>query len=305
MAKMLPISAAGRGHLAMLLFSAITAGSISVGGLIANEIAPTVLNAVRFILAAAVIGALVAAGPGLQRRDFAAPWRHLVLGALFACFFVAMFEGLKTADPVSIGAVFTLTPLMSAAFARFLVGQRITPRLALALPVAGVGAAWVIFRADLDAVLAFQVGRGEAVFFVGCACYALYAPMVRKVHRGEPILSFTLLTFTAGILVLVASGWNEFFRTQWHALPWLVWLGLAYLAFLASALTFLLIQFAALRLPAAKVMAYTFLTPSLVILLEAMIGHGLPNPLVLPGVGLTILGLALLLKNEDSSSDRR
>ena len=299
------ISAAGQGHLAMLLFAAIVAGSFSVGGLIANEIAPTVLNAARFALAAAVIGALVAVGPGLRRRDFAAPWRHLILGALFAGFFVAMFEGLKTADPVSIGAVFTLTPLMSAAVARLLVGQRITPRLALALPLAGAGAAWVIFRADLDAVLAFQIGRGEAVFLVGCACYALYAPMVRKVHRGEPILSFTLLTFAAGVLVLVASGWNDLFATQWHELPWLVWLGLAYLAFLASALSFLLIQFAALRLPAAKVMAYTFLTPSLVILLEAMIGHGLPNPLVLPGVGLTIAGLVLLLKDEEAQSASR
>ena len=302
--KMPRISAAGQGHLAMLLFAAITAGSFSIGGLIANEIAPAVLNAVRFLLAAAVIGALVATGPGLRRRDIRAPWRHFILGALFACFFVAMFEGLKTADPVAIGAVFTLTPLMSAAIARVLVGQRITPRMALALPAAGVGAAWVIFRADFDAILAFEIGRGEAIFLAGCASYALYAPMVRKVHRGEPILSFTLLTFAAGIVFLVAYGWRDLLATQWAAVPWTVWLALAYLSFLASALTFLLIQFAALRLPAAKVMAYTFLTPSLVILLEALIGHGLPNPLILPGAGLTIAGLALLLKDEEASTAR-
>ena len=286
----------------MMLFSAITAGSFSIGGMIANEIAPTVLNAVRFVLAAAAIGALVAIGPGLRRRDFASPWRHLILGALFAGFFVAMFEGLKTADPVSIGAVFTLTPLMSAAFARFLVGQRITSRMALALPIAAVGAIWVIFRADLYALIAFEIGKGEVVFFLGCVSYALYAPMVRKVHRGEPIQSFTLMTFAAGVLFLVGFGWRDLLVTDWIAMPWAVWLALVYLAFLASALTFLLIQFAALRLPAAKVMAYTFLTPSLVILLEAMIGRGLPDVLILPGVGLTIAGLALLLKNEEPSA---
>ena len=296
------MSAAGRGHLAMMLFAAITAGSFSIGGIIANDIAPTVLNAVRFVLAAAAIGALVAAGPGLRRRDLAAPWRHLILGALFAGFFVAMFEGLKTAEPVSIGAVFTLTPLMSAAVARFLVGQSVTLRMALALPTGAVGAVWVIFRADLSALFAFDIGRGEVVFFLGCVSYALYAPMVRRVHRGEPILSFTLMTFAAGILVLVGFGWRDLLATDWIAVSWAVWLGLAYLAFLASALTFLLIQYAALRLPAAKVMAYTFLTPSLVILLEAVIGHGFPDPLVLPGVGLTIASLALLLKNEQSVS---
>ncbi len=298
-------SPAAKGHLAMLAFAGCTAGSFSIGGLIADEIAPTVLNAVRFLLAAAVIAALVAAGPGIRRRDFDALWRHLVLGALFAGFFVAMFEGLKTADPVAIGAVFTLTPLMSAAMARVLVGQRISARMSLALPVAAVGALWVIFRGDVDAALAFEVGRGEAVFFLGCASYALYAPMVRRVHRGEPILSFTLLTFAAGIAVLVAFGWRAALATPWASVPWTVWLGVGYLALFASALTFLLIQFATLRLPAAKVMAYTFLTPSLVIVLEAAIGHGLPDLRLLPGVALTVAGLALLLKEEKTDPARQ
>lgn len=41
----------GRGHLAMLLFSALVAGSFSLGSLAANEIAPAALNAVRFLIA--------------------------------------------------------------------------------------------------------------------------------------------------------------------------------------------------------------------------------------------------------------
>ena len=284
----------------MLLFAAITAGSFTIGGLIAHALAPTVLNAVRFVLAAAVIAALVAAGPGLRRRDLAAPWRHLLLGGLFAAFFVTMFEGLKTADPVSIGAVFTLTPLMSAGIARLLLGQRVSPTMLLALPVAGAGAVWVIFRADPAAVLAFELGRGEAVFLIGCACYAGYAPMVRKVHRGEPILTFTLLTFLAGIAFLVAFGWQGLVATEWRDIPWPVWLAVAYLALLASALTFLLIQFAALRLPAGKVMAYTFLTPALVLLLETLLGHGFPGWRILPGIALTVAGLLLLLFEKDA-----
>jgi hypothetical protein len=33
---------------------------------------------------------------------WAAPWRYLLLGGLFAVYFVTMFEGLKTAPPVSV-----------------------------------------------------------------------------------------------------------------------------------------------------------------------------------------------------------
>ncbi len=67
---------------------------------------------------------------------------------------------------------------------------------------------------------------------------------------------------------------------------------------MASAATFVLLQFAGQRLPSAKVMAYTYLTPSWVIFWEIGLGHGVPPLLVLGGVGLTILALFLLLKDE-------
>ncbi|HCE70317.1 MAG TPA: EamA family transporter, partial [Ruegeria sp.] len=49
--------------------------------------------------------------------------------------FVLMFEGLKTAPPVSAAAVFTLTPVLSAVAGWLLLRQVTTPRMALALAV--------------------------------------------------------------------------------------------------------------------------------------------------------------------------
>ena len=99
----------------MLLFSALVAGSFSLGALTANEISPVAFTAVRFVLAAVIIGTAAMAA-GIPRSAAAAPWRYLVLGGLFASYFVLMFEGLKTAPPVSAAAVFTLTPILSAGF---------------------------------------------------------------------------------------------------------------------------------------------------------------------------------------------
>ncbi|MEM9127481.1 MAG: EamA family transporter, partial [Pseudomonadota bacterium] len=45
-----------RGHLAMLTFSALVAGSFSLGSLIANQISPEAVTAIRFGIAAVVIG---------------------------------------------------------------------------------------------------------------------------------------------------------------------------------------------------------------------------------------------------------
>lgn len=292
------MSPQARGHLAMLTFSALVAGSFSLGSMIANEIDPAALNAVRFAIAAVVIGFAAFLTTGVPRTAAQAPWRYLILGGLFATYFVLMFYGLKTAPPVSAAAVFTLTPVISAVAGWVLLRQITTPRMALALIVGAVGALWVIFRANWQAFRVFEIGGGEAIFFWGCVAHAIYTPMIRKLNRGEPAVVFTFGTLIAGCLILLVFGWSDIVSTNWQALPFIVWLGLIYLSLFATAASFVLVQFSAMRLPSAKVMAYTYLVPSWVILWEIALGNGVPTGLILGGVALTVVALLLLLKEE-------
>jgi drug/metabolite transporter (DMT)-like permease len=287
-----------RGHLAMLCFSALVAGSFSLGSMAAPHIAPIALTAARFLLAGALVGVAAVGTVGLKRSDFVAPWRFVVLGGLLCLYFVLMFEGLKTAEPVATSAVFTLTPVMAAGFGWLTLRQRLTARMAVALVVGALGALWVIFRADLDALLNWQIGRGEVIFFWGCVAHALYAPLVRRFNRGEAPVVFTFGMMVAGCGMLMIAGWEPLRATDWTALPRIVWVTLIYVAVFASAVTFVLLQYATLRLPSAKVMAYTYLTPSWVILWEIAFGRTTPPLAVLGGVALSVLALALLLKDE-------
>ena len=285
------------GHLAMLLFSVLVAGSFALGVLAANDISPMALNAVRFWIAAAIIGAIVVARGGVPRAALAAPWRYLVLAAVFTLYFVLMFEGLKTAPSVSVAAVFTLTPLLTAAVGWLLLRQGVTPRIAFALTIGALGALWVIFRADLQAMLRFDVGRGELIYFVGCISHSFYTPLVRKLNRGESALVFTFGTLVAGAALLTVLGWFDIMSTPWLMLPSIVWVTILYTAIFASAATFTLLQFAALRLPSSKVMAYTYLTPAWVILWNVGLGAALPPLTVGFGVAMTIVALVLLLRD--------
>ena len=293
------LSAQGQGHLAMLAFSALVAGSFSLGTLAAPLIDPAALTVPRFALAGVLVGAAAFGSRKVTRAALVAPWRYLLLGGLLAIYFVLMFEGLKTAEAVPAAAVFTLTPLMAAGFGWLTLRQRLTPRMGLALTLGALGACWVIFRGDARAALRMDIGRGEVIYFWGCVAHALYAPLVRKLNRGEPAVTFTFLMMVAGFALLSAYGWRAVLATDWATLPAIVWICLVYVAIAASALTFVALQFASLRLPAAKVMAYTYLVPSWVILWEIALGRPLPPALTLPGVVLTMLALALLLKNED------
>ncbi|SNR37603.1 EamA-like transporter family protein [Paracoccus sediminis] len=293
-------SEALRGHAAMGLFSAVVAGSFSLGVRTANLIDPAAITVARFVIAAGVLAGIAALAPGRGRPHalLEAPWRYLALGGAFAGYFVLMFEGLKTAPAVAASAVFTLTPIMAAGFGWLLLRQRMTGHLAAALALGGAGALWVIFRGDPAALIRLEIGRGEAIYFAGCALHALYTPLVRRLNRGEgPVIS-SLGTLAAGGMLTAVWGWGALAGTAWGALPAIVWITIFYVAVFASALSTMLVQYAALRLPAAKVMAYTYLTPVWVILLEAAFGAERPGAPLLPGL-LAILGaLALLLRTD-------
>ena len=282
----------------MLLFSILVAGSFSLGTRAANLIDPAAITAARFAVASGVIGGVaLASGTGLPRDAWAAPWRYVLLGGVFAAYFVLMFEGLKTAPPVSAAAVFTLTPLMAAGFGWLLMRQRLTWRMAGSLALGGIGALWVIFRGDLVAMARLEFGRGEAIYLLGCAAHALYTPLVRKLNRGESPLVFTFGTLVAGAVLLLIWGWGAIRATEWTQLPGIVWITLIYVAIFASAVTFVLVQYATLRLPSAKVMAYTYLTPVWVIVVEAALGQGLPGAELLPGIVVVVIALLLLLRD--------
>lgn len=287
-----------QGHLAMLVFSFVIAGSFSMGADIAHLVPPDALTTMRFFLAAIFMGVLSYGINPWQKSHFQAIWRFPFLGMIFAIYFVAMFEALKTSSPVATATVATLIPLFTAGFGYILLKQITTKRIMVALLIGAIGTLWVIFRGSLTALLSFDVGRGELIFLLGAVAHALYTPLYGRLNRNEPLIFSTFGVLLGGGLALLPYSFDNVIVTDWVSLPLQFWLVFLYLAFITSALTFFLVQYAVQRLPSAKVMAYTYLVPSWVILWAWMFGKSLPDKILLIGVALTILALILLLKDE-------
>lgn len=284
-----------KGHLAMIAFTALVSGSYSLGALATQHIGPSAVNAVRFLIGVAV---MAGAAFVMTRGRFSkptAPWRYLFLGGLMAVFFVTMFRALQLTDPVSTGAVFTLMPLMAAVFGYFILGQVPRKIVVASLLFAALGSVWVIFRGSIDALLAFDVGSGEIIFFIGVIFHALYAPMVKKLNNGsEPLPWFTAWTMMGTGLCVAVYGWSEILATEWSSLPPMVWLVILYLSVITGAGTTFLVMYGSLKLPAAKVMAYTYLSPCFIIVYEGLLGHGWPSVSVAAGALVIVLGLVVM-----------
>lgn len=293
-----------RAHLAMICFAFLISTSFTLGEAISPAIDPVVLTFLRFALAAAIFGGLLAlsrAKPGFPRPvDLA---RHGWLSFLLVVYFVTMFEALRLTDALSTSAVFTLAPPMTALMSWIALRQRLTARQSSALLIAGLAAVWVLFDGEVDRLLGFTVGRGEAIFFVGCVTYAAYSPSVRRLSDGQDLIVLTFWTLVVGTVMLAVYGWRLIEATDWRAIPVTVYLGAVHLAVFTTAISFYLIQYASLRLPGAKVMAYTYLIPAFVLLQESALGEPWPSWPVLVGV-LVIASAMVLLQRGGEETGR-
>lgn len=292
-----------RGHAAMALFALLIAVSFSIGDRAIEHITPGAFNAVRFFFGTALMGAVAfALTPAARRADFFPPkalWRYLALGALMGAYFITMFVALRMSNPVSTGAVFTLMPFMSAGFGYLFLRQTAGPTVLASLAVAAAGAIWVIFRGRLDALLSLDVGLGEVIFFFGVAAHGAYAPLVKKFNRGEPVSAFTFWTLVGTFTCVTIYAAPELVAVNWDALPAIVWIAIAYLAIFTTAGTFFLLQYAALRIPAGKAIAYSYMTPTYIILLEGALGGGWASASVMAGAVVTFSGLVILVLAPD------
>ena len=291
---------AARGHFALVFFSLFVAGTYSLGSFAAPHIDPDVLMMLRFVLSAMLLGVLIALRNPTAFKQIVAPWRYLLLGSIFAIYFVCLFEALRLTTAISTGVMFTLTPFLTAGFAWLLLRQVTSQATFLALAIAAVGAVWVIFRGDVNALLAFDIGKGEQIFLIGIVAHAIYIPLVRYLDRGEPVILQTLGVLVGGSIPLLIVSLPNVLQTDWPALPVIVWIALAYIVVFATLITFVLLMYGTRRLPSTKVMAYTYLIPCWVILWDAMLGRGLPENSVYIGVALTVAAMLLLLRPEKS-----
>lgn len=292
-------TAVQRGHAAMLLFSLLVAGSFSFGARIANLIDPVALMTLRFIIAGCVVGSIAFALGKMKRVHFQAPWRYLIAGGIFSLYFVFMFEGLKTASAISTAAIFTLTPILSAFFGYILLRQITTRWMALALTVGACGALWVVFEGSLDALLRFDVGRGEIIYFIGCIAHGIYPPLARMLNRGEPGATFTFGMIIGGLILLLIFSGRDLVAIEYASFPKFFWFTLLYLSLAASSITFFLLQYSSMTLPSANVMAYTYLTPTWVIGIEILMTGNVPSLTIWFGIGATIVALLMLLRREN------
>ena len=294
-----PSKSIASGHMAMLMFSLLVSGSFVLGSIIANLISPELVTFLRFLIAFIAIAILILYQSKFCFLKYLSIGRSLILGALISIYFITMFEGLKTASSTSMAVVFTLTPLLAGFFDLIFSNRVMSKKVWITVVVAAIGALWIIFDGNIQNFINFKVGYGEKLFFIGCICHALYAALIPKFNNGEPAIIQTFGTLISGIIILGLFSNKEIIYHSWIDFPVIVLLTILYLAIFATAASFFLIQYSAVRLSSIKVMAYTYAVPIWVVLLQIIFLQQLPNTITFVGAFVILVSLLILLFNDE------
>ena len=281
----------------MLSFSALVALSFTFGDLVAEDISPAILTLLRFIIACIFMSVIAFYGLKDFSFLFKKTWRWLIIGALMGTFFITMFEALSITMPLATSAVFTLTPLIAAGLGRVLVGTKTGIGTFISLSIGAIGALWVIFGASLEKFLSLDIGRGEAIFLFGVICHAAVPAVTRRLVTDASPFQVAFGTVCGALIVTIIYALPEIPEADFTTLSPAIWGVAFYLGIFTTAGTFFLLQYAIPRLTPGKVMAYTYLIPSWVVLHSLIDGTHQP-PLIYIGVALTLIALLLLLRED-------
>jgi len=156
---------------------------------------------------------------------------------------------------------------------------------------------WVIVEGDVAQLMRMQWNRGDLIFFGGCFAMALYTPLIRRVHRNEPMEVMTFWILVSGCLWMLPGTVVAFAAMPLTNVDASVWGWIVYMALFATVISFYMTQYATRMIGPTRTISYSYLYPLLVVMLDFMLGHGWPPARVFPGIVLTFGALLLLLRS--------
>lgn len=216
------------------------AGNAVIGSLVVSTIPPLTLNALRWIIALAILLALgwrALAKP----REIIARWKYLALLGLLGvgCYNAFQYMALRTSTPINV----TLIAASSSIFMVLvgIAGYRVFPtrRQMWGVMLALVGVLFVLSRGSAETLLALRFVPGDLFMLAATLAWAAYSWMLARppAHmQGENRPDWNWAEFLA-VQVMFGVVWASFaagIELALHpvSIPWTPWL-LAALAYVA------------------------------------------------------------------------
>lgn len=261
------------------------------------SISPLALTFMRFAGAAAVfwLASLVLKAPKANKKDIGIMFVASLLGISLnqMCFVV----GLSTTSPVDASIVVTLTPVLTMLFAALFLREPITWLKVLGVML-GCGGALLLVLTSAQSGGATRSWSGNVFCLLSCIAYALYLTLFKKlISRNHP-LTLMKWMFLFGTVSVFPICFKPLSEVPFAALPWDVWLRIAYIVLAATFVTYLLIPIGQVRLRPTTLSMYNYLQPIVTTLVAVYMGMGTFGWYKALAAGLVFVGVYVVTRSK-------
>ena len=284
----------GLGLIALAAVSWGTTGSVTTLLVSRASATPLLVGAARMLTGAVLLLAAARLVEGAIRPAPGEAWRCLALGACMALFQATYFTAV-TRVGIAVTALVAIcsAPIMIAALATALLGERPTRGLVVAL-VLGVAGTALLVAAPVATPTAPRPLSGVLLALAAGLAYALYVVIAKAAVMRTAPLRLAALTFAVAAVLMAPALLMPGAATQVA----LGWLGLLYLGAVTTAGAYALYTAGLRYVSASAAGVASLLEPLTATLLGVLLFGERFGVLGWIGAALLLAGLALLVEGE-------
>lgn len=256
------------------------------------DLPPLWAAAMRFVLGALLMFLIA----GVRREKlFGLLKRHagvyLLLGAVgIGGFNLFFFYALRSTSANSAALIMATNPLLTALLAVALLGERLTNRHLVALPLALVGVAVVISQGNMNKLESLNFARGDLLMLAANLCWALYNVLVRRFMPQGSAIANTSWVMAAGAILLLAVALGS--DTHVSVLDTKAAIAMAVMVIGGTVLAYVFWGVGIARLGAARTAIFVNLVPVFAMLVGTFLGT-LPSAAQVVGGLIVLCGVSI------------
>jgi len=247
-------------HLALIAVQIFFATWPIVGKLALRTLPAVALVGLRVAGASLVLIVLARASGKLlpiERQDWPLLFVSSALGLILNQWLFV--KGLSITTAINATLLSTSIPVSTLVIGMFLGTDRTTWRRMLGIALAAAGVLYLIGPGRSDFSTATRIG--DLLIVANSLCYGAYIAVSKDLVRKYNALTVITWIFIVGSVATIPSGLISLSQVQLSNVSWKVWIEVAYIIVLPTAITYYLNAWALARVPPSTVAVYIYLQP--------------------------------------------
>ena len=286
-----------KAHFFVIFATFLVGGSFVVSQKLTGTIDPISITLMRFILASLILAPFILLIKKYRIKIFYTFKRTMLISFFYSGYFIGMFKALELTSALNTGAIYTLIPLITGIISIFVFKQHISSKQYIVYFLGIIGTCIVVFKGNLDLLLAFSLNKGDIIFTFTIFLMSLYAITSKYLYKkDDELLVVVFMTLIGGCIWMGIALVLFDIPLEWGKLNTTNFLNIGYLTIFTTLFTVFLYQSANVILGPKKVMAYVYLNPAVVGLIVFFIDGTIMNFFTIIGIFISAIATFILLK---------